>query len=165
MIIEVTEELYQGISRFYEAISKRPKDDFQFELLSLFPDSCCEYASLFLAKFLVKNWKNISITVVTGEDKKNIGSRHVWLIIDGINVDITANQFDSSLPPILIYQGNGWHKKFKIVKKSKFNPEFYNDYHEDLKQNVMDDYAYLEGQALNIPRSHVGALTFLRYSE
>lgn len=145
---KTSDVLYDAICRLYKAIYGRPKDDFKFGLLSLFPENCCEYSSLFLAKFITKQIDGIVIEVVTGEDRIDKEIRHVWLKSNGINIDITANQFDPLLSSVLFYQGIGWHKRFRIIEKHKFNPDFHLEYHDDTKLDVLDDYFYLERKAL-----------------
>lgn len=61
----------------------------------MFPASCCEYASLLLAWFLCEEHEGIAIEVMTGELTEERQQRHIWLSIEGHNLDITADQFDT----------------------------------------------------------------------
>lgn len=67
---------------------------------------------------------------MTGELVSDRQSRHVWLSIDGLNVDITADQFDVRLPCVLITSLGEWHARYDIVHRGIFDKNFYLSYEE-----------------------------------
>ncbi|MDR0279612.1 MAG: hypothetical protein LBJ37_17170 [Paucimonas sp.] len=128
---------------FSKAFRRHPPDDFAFSLLSMFPTSCCEYASLLLAWFLCEEHEGISIDVVMGELKGDREHPHIWLRLEGHNVDITAKQFDAALPHVLITQAGGWHDRYAVIRKAPFQRDFYEEYGDDDRQDIIDDYRAL----------------------
>lgn len=137
----------QSAFAFSDAFRKRPRDDFAFELLTSFPTACCEYASLLLAWFLVEEQPNIQVELVTGELVTDRQSRHVWLSIDGLNVDITADQFDVRLPCVLITSLGEWHARYDLVHREIFDKNFYFSYEEAGQLELIADYQFLSQQA------------------
>lgn len=137
------DELRTTIERFQKAMITRLRDDYEFELLGNFPEACCEFASLLLAKYLFESISVTNIKIILGENLNNPLVRHTWLEIAGQNVDITAQQFDKDLPKIVISDQYGWHKNFRIIKRERFNPSFMDDYENPEKHQIMNDYHYL----------------------
>ena len=128
-----------------------PRDDFAFELLTSFPTACCEYASLLLAWFLVEEQPDIQVELVTGELVSDRQSRHVWLSIDGLNVDITANQFDVRLPCVLIASLGEWHARYDMIYRDIFDKDFYLIYEAAEQLQVIADYPFLSELARASP--------------
>lgn len=139
---------------FSKAFRQHPTQWFKFRLFSMFPTSCCEYASLLLAWFLCEEHEGITIDVVTGELKGDVEQRHVWLrLLKGHNVDITADQFDSALPCVLITKARGWHERYAEIRTVPFERNFYEDYGDDGRQDIIDDYRALAHRARTLPTS------------
>lgn len=46
-------KIEKDVQDFLKAFSKINKADFHFKILSLFPDNCCEFTSMLLARFLI----------------------------------------------------------------------------------------------------------------
>lgn len=100
---------------------------------------------------MTKNWsEKQKILVVLGINPDDAYDRHTWLNISGLNIDVTAKQFDSKLPAILISTNgcSGWHKKYDIDSETVFNSDFYLNYKETGRKKLLDDYYYLEKCAL-----------------
>nr|WP_314874696.1 hypothetical protein [uncultured Pseudomonas sp.] len=135
---------------FSEAFRQTPPKWFAFGLFSMFPTNCCEFASLLLAWFLCEEHKGITIDVVKGELKEDREQRHVWLRLEGRNLDITADQFDAALPHTLITQAGGWHERYTVFQTSKFRRDFHDDYGDDCRQDFIDDYRALAHNARGI---------------
>lgn len=119
-----------------------PRDDFAFELFTSFPTACCEYASLLLTWFLVEEQPDIQVELVSGELMSDRQSRHVWLSIDGLNVDITASQFDVRLPCVLITSLGEWHARYDIVRREIFDKDFHVTYEKAEQLQVIADYQF-----------------------
>jgi hypothetical protein len=132
---------------FSRAFRKIPPEEFAFDLFSMFPRCCCECASLLLAWFLCEEHEGITIDVVRGELKGDREQRHVWLRLEGHNLDITADQFDAALPHTLITQGGGWHDRYAVIHVAPFQMDFHEDYGDDCRQDFIDDYRALAHKA------------------
>ena len=153
--------IIKSISAFSEALRARASGKFSFDLFSMFPFSCCEYASLLLGRYLHEEHNAIRINVVTGELKENADQRHIWLKIKKYNIDLTASQFDKALPNLLITRHGEWHDQYKIISNTKFNNEFDADFWYEEKREIRADYEFLSHKARTSPpneeigRAHV----------
>lgn len=93
-----------------------------------FPNGCCEYGSLYLARYLIREQ-----VVTKSEIKvpvKNIfndqGQTHAWLRIkDQWHVDITADQFGKHLPKVIVSEESDFHDGFKPVIWESFDEADY----------------------------------------
>lgn len=132
---------------FSKAFRQTPPRWFAFGLFSMFPTNCCEFASLLLAWFLCEGHEGITIDVVTGELKADREQRHIWLRLEGYNLDITADQFDAALPHTLITQPGGWHERYAVIHAVLFQRDFHEDYGDDCRQDIIDDYRALAHNA------------------
>ena len=144
----LAQDVAQSAMAFSKAFRQVPADCFAFDLFSMFPTSCCEVASLLLAWFLCEEHKGITIDVVMGELKEDPEQRHIWLRLEGHNLDITADQFDAALPHTLITQAGGWHERYTVIHTEPFQRGFYEDYGDDCRQDIIDDYRALAHNAL-----------------
>lgn len=92
-------ELYSLVETFRCAIIKAVRDGkLSITPFTYFPDGCCDMASEMLAQYLYD--QGIETVMVNGANDID-GSRHVWLrTLDGINIDITAYQFEGSIKGI-----------------------------------------------------------------
>ncbi|MCY1354258.1 hypothetical protein D9M68_393490 [compost metagenome] len=141
------DSIIKSINAFSEALRARASDKFSFGLFSMYPFSCCEFASLLLGRYLHEEHDAIAINVVTGELKENTDQRHIWLKIKTHNVDLTANQFDKALPEVLITRRGGWHDQYKVISNTKFNNEFDADFWHETKREIRADYKFLPRKA------------------
>jgi hypothetical protein len=75
-----------------------------------FPVKCCDHGMRLLALYLTDlGYEGLS---------KAKGSRpghlyHVWLVQNGIILDITADQFDEGLDPVIVTRRSPWHDAWK----------------------------------------------------
>jgi hypothetical protein len=74
-----------------------------------FPDGCCSWASLFVGHYL-KCELGLSPKRFLGASHPN-GGQHEWIILDGIIVDITADQFEDMSGPVIVRAESEWHNK------------------------------------------------------
>jgi len=87
-----------------------------------FPTGCCGISSKFLAKYLVEeiglNPKNIFFIHTDLDD-----DTHAWLLINGVNYDMTANQFPEFAEDIVFWENWIWGKRFeeKNLNKVRYN--------------------------------------------
>ncbi|WP_417781109.1 hypothetical protein [Stutzerimonas xanthomarina] len=141
------DRIIKSINAFSEAMRARAPEKFSFDLFSMFPFCCCEFASLLLGRYLYEEHNEIAINVITGELKENPDQRHIWLKIKTRNIDLTANQFDKYLPEVLITRRGGWHDQYKIIKNTRFNDEFDADFWHETKREMRADYKFLSCKA------------------
>lgn len=135
------QEIRADTCKFLEAFLKIPKDEFRFELFSLFPKNCCEFSSLLLAKYLIeiKNYPPKKVKILTGFAKTDKNIDHLWLEAYGVTIDITAHQFKGAPKLAIVEQKSIWHQNFKIGKRAL--PEIsFEDYHDDVREDFEADY-------------------------
>lgn len=107
----------------------------------MFPKNCCEFSSLLLAKYLIeiKNYPPEKVKIFTGFDKTDMSIGHLWLVVFGITIDITAHQFQGAPPPPIVEQKSIWHQNFKVGKRA-FPEISFEDYHDDVREDFEADY-------------------------
>lgn len=89
-----------------------------------FPDGCCEYASVYLGRYLIR--ENIcskeDIRIPANNVPNSEGKTHAWLNINRtLNVDITADQFGKKHPPIIVSTNSSFHNDFQPIKWETFD--------------------------------------------
>jgi hypothetical protein len=77
--------------------------------LQAFPSGACADASLLLAKYLQEKGEG-KAEYVSGNDGNQT---HAWLELDGIIIDITADQFNRSIDPVIVSTNSTWHQSFE----------------------------------------------------
>jgi hypothetical protein len=95
-------------SRFRRAIERSNPATSSLATLREFPRGACADASLLLAKYLQVNGCGQSVFVL-GERR---GDRHAWLQLEGVTVDITADQFDDQEAGVIVAAESPWHCPF-----------------------------------------------------
>lgn len=77
--------------------------------LQAFPSGACADASLLLAKYLQEKGEG-KAEYVSGNDGNQT---HAWLELGGITIDITADQFNRSIDPVIVSTNSSWHQRFE----------------------------------------------------
>lgn len=139
----LTPDIEQSVLAFSKAFRQYPSESFAFGLFSWFPQNCCEYASLLLAWFLSEEHQCTALEIVKGRLKDDREQMHLWLRLEGQNIDITADQFNPELPPVLVTQTGGWHDRYSLISVESFDDKFYEHYHDDCRDDIIDDYRAL----------------------
>ena len=105
-------KLIELATRFRAAIMKC---DPKFLIITLrnFPNGACGDAALLLAKYLEDNNCGKFDYVLSYRE----GKSHAWLQRDSIIVDITANQFQDQIEPVIVTEDHSWHSQFNIKNK------------------------------------------------
>jgi len=98
---------------------------------------------LLLAWFLSEEHQCTAFEIVKGGLKDDREQMHLWLRLEGQNIDITAYQFDADLPPLLVTQTGGWHDRYSLISVESFDDKFYEQYHDDSRDDIVDDYRAL----------------------
>ena len=124
--------LLQGVKKFRDALM-------QSNAYPEFPNGCAKFSSFMLAKFLHEEMgidkQNISYVFTGNSDSYNEEpfkiQTHGWLIVKGINVDITGYQFPEISNEIVVRKTWYWGRKFvKRVTKFQYNEiELANEIH------------------------------------
>lgn len=111
-------ELDKLVREFRGALESTTPHDFDGTSLAVsqFPDACCDDSSLLLAAYLADNGFP-EVHVIRGADGGSNGElgSHVWLELDGIQIDITADQFNDygySNQPVIIERENEFLSTF-----------------------------------------------------
>lgn len=144
--LETAKQIYIEAKNFHRAILKVSPDSFRFATFNLYPKNCCEYISLLLAKYLIECKSYTDIKMLRGENKYK--TRHVWLKINDIDVDITAHQFSSTNRTVIVEHLSEWHQRYKIFQVEQPNIDF-EGLHDDSTEPLLNDY-YLILQNLKI---------------
>ncbi|MCD9530070.1 hypothetical protein [Photobacterium carnosum] len=113
------------VTKFRTALENMNSVNFTGTSLSVskFPNACCDDASLLLASYLADNgYPNINL--IRGSDGGKDGEfrSHVWLKLDDINIDITADQFNGNSyrnQLVIIESSNSYLKTFDTVMVAK----------------------------------------------
>jgi len=80
--------------------------------LSDFPRRCCHHGTKILAyHFWESGWTDLK--VASGQRNRKPFHEHVWLQVVGITIDITADQFGKSRPPVIVRRRSPWHEAWK----------------------------------------------------
>jgi hypothetical protein len=77
--------------------------------LQAFPRGACGDASLLLARYIEETVGDMP-EYVSGKDGNQ---SHGWLELNGIIIDITADQFDDVNDPVVVTTNLSWHQRFK----------------------------------------------------
>jgi hypothetical protein len=110
-------ELYEIATRFRRAVEARQASLRLFWMRDGFPTECCREASDMLGVFLGDRYA-VEATVVRGQLD---GLSHAWLLIDGLIVDITADQFPDRFPnakPVIVSSESTMHAQFREEGRS-----------------------------------------------
>lgn len=86
-----------------------------------FPMECCHHACTLLTVFLCEQgFTDIQKRVGSRPDRPN--GEHLWLVVDGAVVDITAYQFDDALDKAIVTKDSAWHTQ-RAGKPSQIGSE------------------------------------------
>lgn len=134
--------LFNAAKRFRDALIKAQKvDEFLFGLLDDFPKDCCEFSSYLLAEYLMEECDVQQVDKVRGELVRRPYNYHVWLVISGFLVDITADQFRTTNMPVIVTDDrNGWHKRYREVERCRLSQPVFEEFGEPQKTEIFTDY-------------------------
>ena len=116
------EELALSFRRACERVQLEQHDPF-----SHFPRGACGDASLLLSKFLRKHgFEEITYVCGVASEEDDIRS-HAWLEIEGLLVDVTADQFPNHPgPPVLVTRDRSWHAHFRETDRFRADVDAYD---------------------------------------
>jgi len=89
--------------------------------LARFPSGSCEVASLIYGCYLLQNYSEVKLVYGDRVHRTHEGqeNKHVWLEIDGLQIDLTAGQFDDSETDVIVKYESKFLNTFKVNKKEK----------------------------------------------
>lgn len=92
------------------------------KLFNEFPLGTCDYTSSLLGQYLFNHHGLIGIRAVKGctDTDTDYGRGHVWLELDGLIIDITADQFDDFSQKVYIDKDRSFHSQFEGQKDFSF---------------------------------------------
>ena len=148
--------LIELVNKFRTALQNMNPLDFAGTSLSVskFPNACCDDASLLLAAFLVDNGYPNSYVIrgSSGGNNSELKS-HVWLELNGIQIDITADQFNKygyNNNAIILESDNQFLKTFKSINDGegdfrsfvlKYNDAGLMSHFEECYQSIIEAVA------------------------
>ena len=117
---KIKAEIVQYANEFRTAVETAQKhNEFsEFNPLANFPFGCCGIASELLAAYLLE--RGIKSTVGFGWSIEPNSSSHAWLIVDGVIVDITGDQFNDDAnynvqnPRVYVGGMDYFHELFQV---------------------------------------------------
>ena len=116
-----------------------------FGFFPSFPEGCCTWASIFVGNFLIEEYGLCPLR--THSDSLHSGISHEWVLLEGIIIDITADQFDDSAGSVIVKKESAWHKKLKVSEISYYSQvSKYDNPHEPHK--VSDIYKSIKSRVL-----------------
>jgi hypothetical protein len=92
------------------------RHELPFKKFAAFPTQTCDHSSILLGRYLREN----GFVDVQYVDKGSRGPNHethAWLEVDGIIVDITANQFQDVSDAAIVTEDHSWHSSFYGVQR------------------------------------------------
>ena len=130
-------------SRFFRHAIERYQDDYPDEVLvsdparinSKFPHDCCKSASWMLGHHLSNNgFENIQYANGHRSEES-----HGWLEIEGVIVDITADQFADEDRPVIVARSDesGFHAEMERQQRFPWKP---SEVHAEKAQDIISHY-------------------------
>jgi hypothetical protein len=102
-------------AKLFRAALEATAFDGQDGNLKIFPRQCCDHASTLFGMYLIQSGYGPSKKVVA--ERRDAGlCRHVWLLYQGMIVDLTGDQFqDESQPKVIVTRNSEWHEAWEPV--------------------------------------------------
>ncbi len=95
-MIEVKE-----VAQIFRSIYENEMEKLEITYFSSFPKNCCEGASFFFGLYIMYKFPNSTIEIVKGTNDSPADSEcHIWVEVDGLVFDLTADQFEGIDEPI-----------------------------------------------------------------
>lgn len=79
-----------------------------------FPAGSCGDAALLLGRYLREHGARDIRYVLGGRRSGDNWGSHAWLLVGGLIVDITADQFDEVDAPVIVAATSAWHAAWEI---------------------------------------------------
>ena len=128
-------DLVQIAKAFRKAFETVGRDQ-KFGNFPDFPEGCCSWASLFIGNFLIEEYGLRPQKVYSA--LHHSGDKHEWVLLDGVIIDITADQFDDAPGSVIVELKSQWHATFKDSEIGNYLPVSRYDIND--QQNISDIY-------------------------
>lgn len=109
----------ESLARDFRIAIERSRPHLTSHSLQEFPRGACGDVSDMFGVFLQKKGF-ANVTYVAGErgsNKDGDWTTHAWLEVDGITVDISADQFSDAPNSIIVERESEWHDSFERIKQ------------------------------------------------
>ncbi len=107
-----------------------------------FPNGACLDASLLLGQYLKRTGVGNPTYVRGTKDRWT----HAWLEMDGVIIDITADQLGDSSPAVMVTTDVTWHSQFEVESRRSEGLDQYDDFNSADLMSAYDEIAkHLEG--------------------
>ena len=112
------------------AIAEHP-DKSELPFINHWPKDCCDAPYLFLLIYDLGHRGMIRVRADVSQYGKSF-QKHVWMVVDGITVDISADQFPDMAEPVIVSRFSEWHNALPIIDSTPWamdsDDELYNRY-------------------------------------
>lgn len=109
------------------ALSEHPEQD-ELRRIKGWPQHCCDNPYLFMRLYDLGHRRMVRYTGDVSPDGKGV-LRHFWWVVNGLTIDITANQFDGVPDEVIVTPRSDWHAKLRIIQELEISEEKANDLH------------------------------------
>jgi hypothetical protein len=92
-----------------------------------FPSGCCGDAALFLGTYFKEQGLGSSAYVLGSRGSGLDFHSHAWLTINGVIVDITADQFPEISDPVIVTAQSSWHEGFEQESDHEADYRIYDE--------------------------------------
>lgn len=90
------DQLAKDLRRVFE-LHHEQLDEMSFPFFSMFPENCCQGASIMLGMLAEFFIPTCSVVIIKGRTRGFGTNYHYWLTVDGRVYDLTLDQFQSTL--------------------------------------------------------------------
>ena len=113
------------VYRFRHAIDQYVERE-PHPFLTQFPAGCCKHASLLLARYFGEMQRMKPELIANGRRINEEGHResHAWLELDGIVIDITADQFGKDIDKVIVTPCSAFHDGFEDQSRFPYDTLF-----------------------------------------
>lgn len=80
-----------------------------------FPEGCCSWATWFLGHYLATERGYRASSVAGHRMGAESSDSHQWLLVNGVVVDITADQFFDSPATVIVERESTWHSTWETT--------------------------------------------------
>lgn len=114
----ISQDVGQCALAMRRAIERAPLGRYD-SIMHTFPRSCCKVASQMLARYLATHARVPLVQFVSGRRHgepycKGGWQAHVWVEAGGVIIDITADQYDEMIHPVIASHDSDWHETFQV---------------------------------------------------
>lgn len=118
-----TAQLHRIAVAFRAGLEQAPWPDYMND----FPHGCCGMAADLLGLYLIETKIGTALYVLGEDQARQKAGRttgymsHAWLVLNGLIIDITADQFDDVDDAVIVQRTSAWHLGWTI-KESHCHP-------------------------------------------